>query len=112
MISLTAVPAENGAAKATVGPFKDEDNQTVVPSAVSWSLSKTDGSIVNSRHNVTLTPAGTISWLISASDLAVTDSNNTGRIITVSFTYSSTLGGDVTSRVQAMFNIEDFGVSS
>lgn len=111
MIVITVKPAESGAAKVTVGPFRDEDGNLVTPTSITWSLSTLTGTIVNSRHNVSVTPGSTVAWLISDADLAVSD-GDTARMITVTSLYTSTLGSNIPLREQARFNIETFAVNS
>lgn len=110
MNKLTSQPAENGAAKITGGPFYDEDTppNIVTPSAISWTLTTLSGVVVNGKEAQSLTPATTIEFMISGADLALPSSGDRKRVVTVSFTYASTLGPSVTSRVQAEFEIEKF----
>lgn len=105
--TLMIMPAEKGTAKVTVGMFTDEDGRAVVPNTVAWTLTDRDGNVVNSRSAVSLTPAASISFLLSGDDLAITSSDRQ-RAITIATTYDSTLGTGLTARAQAFFTIEDF----
>lgn len=113
MIQIDVSPAENGTAKVVVGPFYDEDTpaNVVTPTSIVWSLSDAHGVIINERHNVVVTPASTVSWRLTADDLAIGSTNNI-RIITVFALYDSTLGTGNRLRVQAKFPIEKFAVNS
>jgi hypothetical protein len=77
----------------------------VTPLTANWTLTDGLGNVINSRRHVTLTPAASISWLISTGDLAI-DDNGTERIVIVDWTYNSTLGSNIPGRAQAQFTIE------
>jgi hypothetical protein len=89
----------------------DEEDNTVTPTSIVWSLSDAHGTIINERHNAVVAPASTVSWRLTAEDLAIGSTNNI-RIITVFALYDSTLGTDNRLRVQAKFPIEKFAVNS
>lgn len=108
MIELSVTPAQGGAAKATIS-FTDENGDAVTPTSVKWTLSDPNGAIINSRSMVTLTPAASISWLMSGADLRI-GGYGPERILTIDALYNSTLGNDVPLRAQASFTIEQFAI--
>ena len=108
MIELSVTPAQGGAAKATIS-FTDENGAAKTPTSVKWTLSSTTGAIINGRSFVTLTPAASISWLLSGADLRI-GGHGPERILTIDALYDSTLGNDVPLRAQASFTIESFAV--
>jgi hypothetical protein len=108
VIVLTVTPAESGAAKATAS-FTDEAGDPAVPLTLAWTLSDERGNIINNRRAVTLMPAASVEWMIYGADLA-TGGYGTERVLTLSGTYTSTLGANVPLRAQAKFSIEQFVV--
>lgn len=104
--NITVMPAEKGTAKVTVASFKDESGTAVTPSAVTWTLTDRLGNVINSRSAVSVTPATSVSFLLTGNDLAIGD-NGRQRTITINATYSSSLGSGLTARAQAHFTIED-----
>lgn len=106
MTQIDVQPLQDGSAKATA-TFTDEDTppNAVTPLTANWTLTDGLGNAINSRRHVTLAPAASISWLISAADLAISD-NGTERILIVDWTYNSTLGSNIPGRAQAQFSIE------
>jgi len=111
MLRITITPAENGTAKVTA-TFTDEANNPVTPINIRWSLSDNQGTIINSRHNVSVTPASTTTWLLSGADLAIANVNKRDRLLTILAHYNSTLGSNLPLNVQVSFTIEKFAVSS
>lgn len=111
---LSISPNERGTMLVTVGPFKDAEQTTVTPSAVSWSLRDRSGAIVNSRSNVAVTPASTIEILLAGADLAIDSTYaSRGRTITIAYTYTSDLGAGLVDYVERTFTITPLaGVSS
>jgi len=71
--------------------FKDEADSAVVPLSVTWTLTDTMGNVINSRSDVSVTPASTIHVTLSGDDLALSETATTAsRVLTVEATYTST----------------------
>jgi predicted pyridoxine 5'-phosphate oxidase superfamily flavin-nucleotide-binding protein len=104
--SITVMPAEKGTAKVTVASFKDESGTAVTPIAITWTLTDRLGNVINSRSAVSVTPATSVSFLLTGNDLAI-GINGKQRVITIAATYNSTLGSGLVARAQAYFTIED-----
>jgi hypothetical protein len=109
--TLTVEPMERGALKVTCGPFKDESGATVTPKTVAWTLTDAKGAVVNGRSAVSVTPATTVSFLLSGLDLAVDGTGVTlfgrHRKIWLEWTYDSSLGSDVPGRDEVTFKVFD-----
>jgi len=75
--------------------FYNENEEAITPKTFQWSLTETDGSIVNGRSDVAETPATTINIVLSGDDLAITDNAPTIRLVALEATYDSDLGIDL-----------------
>ena len=55
----------------------DEEGDDLIPSAATWTLTDLDGTVINSREDVAITPlAAEMTVLLSGDDLALTDQSN------------------------------------
>lgn len=109
--TLTVMPAEEGTAKVTV-TFTDETGASVAPSSVTWTLTDTSGNVINSRQAVSVTAGASVSFALSGDDLAITNNNNTRRVLLIEAVYSSDLGSNLPLKAQATFTIAELvGVS-
>jgi hypothetical protein len=78
--------------------FTDETGAAVVPnSGLTWSLYKRVGAppvdtIVNSRNQVAIASASSVSIVLSGADLALTAGQTRARYVLIEGTYTSTLG--------------------
>jgi len=104
--TITVMPAEKATAKVTVSSFTDESDTAVTPTAITWTLTDRLGNVINNRSAVSVTPASSVSFLLTGNDLAIGD-NGKQRVITIAATYNSTLGNGLIARAQAYFTIED-----
>ena len=105
MTTISIMPAEESTAKVTV-TFTDEDGASTTPTAVTWALTDAAGNVINSREDVAVTPAASVSFLLTGDDLAI-GSNGTQRVLLIEATYNSTLGSGVPLKSQATFRIQD-----
>lgn len=85
--------------------FKDDNDVARTPTSASWTLSKYDGTIVNSREDVTInSPASEETVKLSGNDLAILDDLELEyRIFTVQWAY-----GGITTYTRTAFNVENF----
>lgn len=104
--NIAVMPIEGSTALITVGPFTDESGEAVTPSAITWTLMDRRGTIMNGRNAVAVTPAATVKFLLTGSDLAVTG-NDVQRVLLITWTYNSTLGTGLIGKELAYFSIRD-----
>lgn len=104
--TINVMPTEEGTAKVTVSGFTDESGASVTPSAITWTLTDRMGNVINSRSAVSVTPASSVSFLLTGDDLSI-GSYGRQRVITIAVTYDSSLGAGLVAREQAYFSIED-----
>ena len=102
----TPVPNEKGTAVLGVA-FTDEDDSAVTPSAITWTLTDINGTIINSRDAVSITPATSIDIVMSGDDLSLSEGIGVIRVVTVEYTYSSSYGTGLPEKDQAKFSIKD-----
>ncbi len=78
-----------------------------VPKTLFWTLSKTDGSIINNREDVEVeTPAATVTIALKNLDLVLAAAYDLFRIFTMTGTYDSVLGSDLPILMEVAFEIE------
>lgn len=83
----------------------DAEGTPVTPNAASWSLTTTAGSVINSRSAVALTPAASMTIVLSGLDLAM-QTGELGvveRLVTLQATYSSTEGSNLPYNAEYSF---------
>lgn len=106
-VTLATVPAEKGhiVIDAT---FADENSASVIPNAITWTLTDKLGAVINSRNQVAVsTPATTVTILVSGDDLAISTYGATDRRLLIEWAYNSSLGNDIPDKVEVRFNIAD-----
>jgi len=82
----------------------DENGSAVTPSEASWSLYGPKGQIINSRHDVTLTPATSMTVALNGTDTARLTTEETGaRIVVCRYKYTSSLGAGMEKSLQQDF---------
>lgn len=69
----------------------NEQGAVVTPLTMKWTLKDENDAIVNSRENVVVTPASTMSIVLSGDDVAYVVGNETRKVL-IEGTYTSTLG--------------------
>jgi len=108
-ITIDTKPAEEGTAVVTVA-FTDHDGIAVSPNAstLTWTLTDTNGTVINLRTNVAITSASSVTIVLSGDDLAITRTTGAKRVITLEGLYNSTDGNNLPIKVQGIFNIEHF----
>jgi len=89
--------AEELSTYTVVAAFKDAAGSAVTPKSVVWTLTDMEGIVINSREDVSVTPATSVTIVLSGGDLAF-KSNEIGtvkRIVTVEAVYDSDEGSDL-----------------
>lgn len=77
---------------ALVASFRDEANQLVTPTAITWTLTDGDGNVVNERASVDVAPASQVTVVLSGDDLAMSAGDDGRRQVVIRATYDGTLG--------------------
>jgi hypothetical protein len=99
---------------AVTAVFYDEDDNVVVPNAgLNWSLTKDDRTtIVNSRGTVALTPAGTVTIVLSGNDLVIDAGQLVSwRYLLIEGDYDGALGSGLPIRDHLFFPVLDLAES-
>jgi hypothetical protein len=86
--------------------FTDSNGVAVIPNQVLWTLTNQNGDLVNSREDVSVTPASTVNIVVSGDDLAM-EGYGSRRILTILAVYDSEYGENLPLRARAVFNIDD-----
>ena len=85
--------------------FTDEDAVAVVPKTAVWTLSDKDGTVINGRLDVTISPlAASVDIVLSGDDLAIADGKT--RKLTIKATYDSDAGTDLPLNDELSFQIQ------
>lgn len=92
MNTLSQVVA--GSTKAIEVSFYDESDEALTPTSVTWSLFSEDNSIINSRHDVSITTGSSITIVLSGADLAYFPSMSRIYLV-VNAVYNSTYGNNL-----------------
>ena len=101
--------AIEGSTYVVTAAFTDEDGDAVTPNTVTWTLTTTNGTVINSREDVSITPDTSVDIVLSGDDLAV-GSNGRYRILTVEAVYDSSYGTDLPLKARCAFEIENLAV--
>ena len=92
--------------------FVDEDDTAVIPDTLSWTLTDLDGTVINSRSNVSVAvPTASYDIVLYGDDLAMQTgetSQTAGRKLTISATYTSDAGTGLPLKDEVIFFIENF----
>jgi predicted NAD/FAD-dependent oxidoreductase len=95
--------------------FTDEEDDSVVPVTIDWTLSTAKGTVVNSRSDVAIAvPAAEVEILLSGDDLQILSDevNQAVRLFTVNATYDSVLGTDLPLKGSIRFIIDNLRMVS
>jgi len=99
-------PAVERSTYVLTADFTDETGAAVVPNAgLNWTLMTKAGRVINSRLSVPITPASSITIVLSGDDLALVDGETKGRRVLIEGTYDSDLGAGLAIRDQLTFSI-------
>lgn len=105
MVKLSKLAPEEGTF-VVVASFFDEDDAAVTPTSVLWTLTDSNGNVINNRENISVTPGTSVNIVLYGDDLKITNREVT-RIVTVKIVYDSDYGTGLPMKKQCMFQIED-----
>ena len=111
MTTTLSVNAQERSTYVITANFKDEDGQDVIPTSAAWTLTDEDGTVINSRDAVAISPLAASSQIVlTGADLAV-DSGFAGtaqeRIFTIEAIYDSSLGTGLALTAEARFSVDN-----
>lgn len=91
--------------------FKDENGDDAVPSSIKWSLTDNDGTVINSRDQVTVAvPAASIDIVLYGDDLAILSSETidyVNRKVIIEAVYDSDAGSNLPFKDGIRFALEN-----
>lgn len=88
--------------------FTDDDGVAVVPNTpLTWTLTDRDGAVINNRDAVAITPAASVEIVLSGDDLAVPDTADLVRYVTIEGTYDSDAGSNLPIKDQVKFAVSN-----
>jgi hypothetical protein len=85
--------------------FFDELGEAIVPNSIAWTLTDSAAATINSRSAVSVTPASSISIVLSGDDLALSGSDRK-RILYINAPYTSSYGAGLPFKEEIIFEIE------
>ena len=105
-----------------IAPFRDEEGAAVTPnSGLTWSLFRLDGTVVNSRTDMSITPGSSVAIVLSDADLEIFADDPVEevyvhgigmmtmqygiRVVSVSGTYNSSAGNNLPIKDQVLFRV-------
>jgi hypothetical protein len=91
-----------------VATFKNEDGDLVTPKTVTWTLTDSDGDVINNRQDVSITPGTSVNIVLTGADLQATGTVKLQkRVVTVKAVYDSILGNDLALVEAGEFDLEN-----
>jgi len=102
-------PLKKALLRVDFGPFEDETETVSTPKSATWTLTDAAGNVVNGRNDVSITPASTITVLLSGDDLAVPAGDDGRRALLLEWIYDSSLGSDLPGKEVVYFTITPLG---
>lgn len=107
---LTTVAQEQSTYIITCA-FTDEDGDAVIPDSIVWSLTDTDGTVINSRDQEAVSvPAASVDIVLSGDDLALQSGETATKIqrrLLVEAVADTDAGNDLPLKAEAIFLIEN-----
>lgn len=80
---------------AFITSFRDENDELITPSVITWSLTDGDGNVINSRAAESVTPSNTITIVLTGDDLALAAGDDGRRQVVVRAEYDGDLGDNL-----------------
>ena len=105
-----SVMANEESTFAIVATFTDEEGEPMTPnSGLTWTLTGPVGAIINSREDVAIASAASVTVVLSGADLDVSDGSR--RYLVFKGTYDSDLGSNLPIKDQVNFSIHDLAAT-
>ena len=107
---MTIISAVEASSLVVTAVLTDEDDVSVVPDSVTWTLVDASGNVINSREDVVLSPAASVDAVLSGADLPwygqkITDTYSI--YITFKAVYDSSLENNLPLIDEAKINIRN-----
>lgn len=99
-------PLEKATYAVTFSSFVDETGAAATPTAATWTLTDRSGNVINGRSAVSITPASSITVLLSGNDLSLPAGDNGKRALLLEWTYTSTLGSNLPGKDVLYFTVQ------
>ena len=107
MAAVLDVEALEGSTYVVTASFTDEDGDPVAPNSVTWTLTDSDGDVVNGRLAVVVTPASSVNVVLYGDDLEASPPDGGYLLFTVEATYDSALGSVLPLKGQARLVVQE-----
>lgn len=107
-VTLTTHADEESTYKITVS-FTDAAGSAVTPNIITYTLTDINGTVINSKSNVSVSPASSIDIVLSGDDLALQSGETViaERVLTIVADYDSDEGSGLPLNEEAHFYIDD-----
>jgi len=102
--TIASRPAERGHIGFSLA-FTDERDTYVIPDTIAWTLTDDAGTVISSAP--TVTPASSVTVLLSGADLAIATASMPHRRLLVEWTFSSDLGDYIPAKHEIVFTIDN-----
>ena len=105
---LTTHAKEKGTFVITCA-FTDEDDSAVTPTTLTWTLTNTSGTVINSRQDVAVSsPSSSEDITLQGDDLQILSATDNGRrVLTVEGTYDSGELTDLPIKESCYFTVDN-----
>ena len=100
--TITTEVVEEGSIAFTCA-FTDEEGTATVPDSITWTLTDASGNVMNSRAAVSVSPAASVTIVLSGDDLSIGTYGRQRRLL-VEWIYTSSLG-TLPQKEEISFNI-------
>jgi hypothetical protein len=97
----------DGKAKIFALSFADDAGDAVVPDPLTYTLQNGDGDVVDSRDGVVLTPATSVTVVLSATCNSLLTDASRKRVMIIDWTYTSDAGSGIAAGDAAVYYITD-----
>ncbi len=77
---------------AVTASFRDENDELITPTGITWSLTDGEGNIINGRENVAISTANTVTIVLIGDDMAMTAGDDGRRHVVIRAQYNGDLG--------------------